>query len=166
SNRNTIDFLRQALKDKGVDVSDCEKIQAKLDRAESTLAIFQAAAANRPAPPPSGGGGGGGGRRGGGRSGGNNNNANSANLQHLLDESTAEVAVLTDKVAFANADCLRQRATGMGSAQRKEMLEQARKGFIGIIQQPSSPEMKSSAEKMVDMIDKELGRKRGLFGYK
>lgn len=157
SNRNTIDFLRQALNEKGVNVTDCEKLQARLDKAESTLAIFQAAAANRPAPAASGGGGGGGG---GGRS------SNSGDLQRRLQASLLEVKVLTDKVAFANADCLRLRASGKSSAQRKEMLQQARKGFIEILQEPSSQEMKSSAEKMVDAIDKELGRKRGLFGYR
>ena len=161
SNRSTIDFLRQALKDRGVDVSDCEKMQAQLDQAENKVVILQAALSNRPSV-----GGGGGGNSGGGGGSSGGGSRNSGELQRTLADSQNEVALLTDQVAFANADCLRLRAVGMNKEQRKEMLEQARKGFVAINQHPSSDNMKESVEKMIDVIDKELGRKKGIFGYR
>jgi hypothetical protein len=154
SNRNTVDFLRQSLDKRGIDVSGKEQLAAELAQTKQMLATFQAAAANRPAPVASGGGGGGG-SGGGGRS---------SDLQRRLQESNNQVALLSDQVNFVNADCLRLRASGMGKEQRKEMLEQARKGFVAILQNPSSEDMKASVVKMIDSIDKELGRKRGLFG--
>lgn len=156
SNRNTVDFLRQSLDKKGIDVSGKEQIAAELAQTKQLLATYQAAAANRPAPVMNSGGGGGGGG-GGGRSG---------DLQRRLEASGDQVALLTDQLRFANADCLRLRATSMSKEQRKEMLEQSRKGFVAILQNPSSDDMKDSVEKMIDSIDKELGRKRGIFGYK
>ena len=165
NNRNTIDFLRQSLTQKGVDVSGKERMaeelaQTKQDLAQTKLllATYQASAVNRPPPAGGGGGGGGGGNRG--------NAAQLAELQRSLQASTDEVALLGDQVSFANADCLRLRSANLGKDQRKEMLEQARKGFVAILQKPSSDDMKASVEKMIDVIDKELGRKRGLFGYK
>lgn len=154
SNRNTVDFLRQSLDKKGIDVSGKEQLAAELAQTKQLLATYQAAAANRPAPVMNSGGGGGGG---GGRSG---------DLQRRLEASSDQVALLNDQLRFANADCLRLRASGMSKEQRKEMLEQSRKGFVAILQNPSSDDMKDSVEKMIDSIDKELGRKRGLFGYK
>ena len=164
SNRNTVDFLRQSLDKKGIDVSGKEQLATELAQTKQLLATYQAAAANRPAPVMSGGGGGGGGSgiSGGGGSGG----ARALDLQRRLQASNEQVALLSDQVNFVNADCLRLRATGMSKAQRKEMLEQARKGFVAILQNPSSEDMKASVEKMIDSIDKELGRKRGIFGYK
>jgi len=159
SNRNTIDFLRQSLNKQGIDVSGKEQLGAELAQTKQLLATYQAAAANRPAAVSGGGGGGSGGGGGGG-------SARAADLQRRLQESTDKVAMLSDQVSFVNADCLRLRATSMSKEQRKEMLEQARKGFVAILQNPSSDDMKASVEKMIDSIDKELGRKRGLFGYK
>ena len=155
SNRNTVDFLRQSLSKQGIDVSGKEQLAAELAQTKQLLATYQAAAANRPTPVSSGGGGGSSG-----------SSARAADLQRRLQVSNDQVALLTDKVSFANADCLRLRATSMSKEQRKEMLEQARKGFVSILQNPSSDDMKASVEKMIDSIDKELGRKRGLFGYK
>lgn len=157
SNRNTVDFLRQSLDKKGIDVSGKEQLAAELAQTKQLLATYQAAASNRPAPVMISGGGGGGG--GGGRT---------ADLQNRLQESSEQVGLLTDQIRFNNADCLRLRASGMSKEQRKEMLEQARKGFVAILQDPSSTSgnMKESVEKMIDSIDKELGRKRGIFGYK
>ncbi|MCB2377389.1 hypothetical protein LGH70_07345 [Hymenobacter sp. BT635] len=164
SNRSTVDFLRQSLDKRGIDVSGKEQIAAELAQTKQLLATFQAAAANRPAPAAGGGGGGygGGGYSGGSSSGGGS--ARSADLQRRLQESSNQVALLSDQVNFVNADCLRLRAANMSKEQRKEMLEQARKGFVAILQNPSSEDMKASVEKMIDSIDKELGRKRGLFG--
>lgn len=162
SNRNTVDFLRQSLDKKGIDVSGKEQVAAELAQTKQLLATYQAAAANRPAPIMSSGGGGGGGSGGGGGGG----SARAADLQRRLQESNQQVALLSDQVNFVNADCLRLRASSMSKEQRKEMLEQARKGFVAILQNPSSEDMKDSVEKMIDSIDKELGRKRGIFGYK
>ncbi|OON69086.1 hypothetical protein [Hymenobacter sp. CRA2] len=159
NNRSTIDFLRQSLDRKGIDVSDKEQMAAELAQTKQMLATYQAAAANRPAPMPmasAGGGGGGGG--GGGRSSGR-----TAEMQVRLQESQSQIALLSDQVAFANADCLRLRASGLSREQRTEMLEQSRKGFVAILQNPSTEDMKASVEKMIDSIDKELGRRRGLF---
>ncbi|UOQ68862.1 hypothetical protein [Hymenobacter volaticus] len=163
SNRNTVDFLRQSLDKKGIDVSGKEQLAAELAQTKQLLATYQAAAANRPAQVMMGGGGGG---SGGSNGSGSGSSARTADLQRRLQESNEQVSLLTDQVSFANADCLRLRASGMGKEQRKEMLEQARKGFVAILQNPSSEAMKGSVEKMIDSIDKELGRKRGLFGYK
>ncbi|MBO0359112.1 hypothetical protein J0X19_14220 [Hymenobacter sp. BT186] len=157
SNRNTVDFLRQSLNKSGIDVSGKEQLAAELAQTKQLLATYQAAAANRPAPVMNSGGGGGGGNGGGGRA---------SDLQRRLIASNEQVALLSDQVNFANADCLRLRASGMSKEQRKEMLEQSRKGFVAILQNPSSEDMKASVEKMIDSIDKELGRKRGIFGYK
>jgi len=153
SNRNTVDFLRQSLDKNGIDVSGKEQLAAELAQTKQLLATYQAAAANRPAPVVSSGGGGGG---------------RSGDLQRRLEASSGQVGLLTDQLRFANADCLRLRASSMSKEQRKEMLEQARKGFVAILQDPSSDSdtMKDSVEKMIDSIDKELGRKRGIFGYK
>lgn len=160
SNRNTIDFLRESLNKRGIDVTDREQLSAQLAESRQLLATYQAAAANRPAPAPSGGGGGGSDFSGGGGGGGS---ARTAELQRRLQESNSQVSLLSDQVRFANADCLRLRANGLGRDQRKEMLEQSRKGFMAILQNPSSDNMKESVEKMIDSIDKELGRRRGIF---
>ncbi|HEX8427330.1 hypothetical protein [Hymenobacter sp.] len=164
SNRSTIDFLRQSLDKKGIDVSGREQVAAELAQTKQLLATYQAAAANRPPPMASGGGGGGGGNSGGGGGNSSGGNARNADLQRRLQESVSQVALLNDQVNFANADCLRLRASGLSKDRRKDMLEQARKGFVAILQNPSSEDMKDSVEKMIDSIDKELGRKRGLFG--
>jgi hypothetical protein len=160
SNRNTVDFLRKSLDKSGINTSDREQLAAELAQTKQLLATYQATAAaaanNRPAPTPRNDGGGGGGSRGG----------NSGDLKARLEASTDQVAFLSDQVKFANADCLRLRAASMNREQRKEMLEQSRKGFVAIVQNPSSDDMKETVMKMIDMIDKELGRKRGLFGYK
>ncbi|MCB2409383.1 hypothetical protein [Hymenobacter lucidus] len=161
SNRSTVDFLRQSLDKRGIDVSGKEQIAAELAQTKQLLATYQAAAANRPAPASGGGGGGG---YGGGGGGGGSSSPRAADLQRRLQESNNQVALLSDQVNFVNADCLRLRAVNMSKEQRKEMLEQARKGFVAILQNPSSEDMKASVEKMIDSIDKELGRKRGLFG--
>ena len=158
NNRSTIDFLRQTLDRKGIDVSDREQLAAELAQTKQMLATYQAAAANRPTSMPMVSGGGGGGGGGGGRSSGR-----SAEVQQRLQESQSQIALLSDQVAFANADCLRLRASGLSREQRNEMLEQARKGFVAILQNPSTEDMKASVEKMIDSIDKELGRRRGLF---
>ncbi len=162
SNRNTVDFLRKSLDKSGINTSDREQLAAELAQTKQLLATYQATAAaaanNRPAPAlrSDGGGGGGGGARGG----------SSGDLKARLEASADQVALLSDQVKFANADCLRLRAASMGREQRKEMLQQSRKGFVAIVQNPSSDDMKETVMKMIDMIDKELGRKRGLFGYK
>ncbi|MBX0289474.1 hypothetical protein K3G63_03445 [Hymenobacter sp. HSC-4F20] len=161
SNRSTVDFLRQSLDKKGIDVSGKEEMAAELAQTKQLLATYQAAAANRPAPAMMSSGGGGGGSGGGG-----GGSARAADLQRRLQESNDQVALLSDQVNFANANCLRLRATNMSKEQRKEMLEQARQGFVAILQNPSSEDMKATVEKMIDSIDRELGRKRGIFGYK
>ncbi|PJJ59353.1 hypothetical protein [Hymenobacter chitinivorans] len=158
NNRSTIDFLRQSLDKRGIDVSGREQMAAELAQTKQLLATYQAAAANRPAPMPSGGGGGGGG---GGSSGGGGGSARTAELQRNLLDAQQQVSLLEDKVTFANADCLRLRAAAVGGKRRREMLEQARKSYLTILQNPSSGDMKETVEKMVEVIDQEL--KKGIF---
>jgi len=153
NNRSTVDFLRQELSRRGIDVSNREQTAVELAQTKQLLATYQAAAANRPVAPAAGG----------GRSGGSGGGSGRADLLRQLQDSQQQLALLNDQVIFANADCLRLRAVDKKTAQRKEMLEQARKGFLAILQNPSSDDMKASVEKMIDSIDKELGRKRGLF---
>ncbi|UOQ55539.1 hypothetical protein [Hymenobacter cellulosivorans] len=158
NNRSTIDFLRQSLDKRGIDVSGKEQLAAELAQTKQLLATYQAAAANRPAPMPSGGGGGGGGGSSGGGGGGG---LRAAELQRNLLDAQQQVSLLEDKVTFANADCLRLRAAAVGGKRRREMLEQARKSYLTILQNPSSNDMKETVEKMVEVIDQEL--KKGIF---
>lgn len=156
NNRSTIDFLRQSLDKRGIDVSGKEQLAAELAQTKQLLATYQAAAANRPSPMPSGGGGGGG-----GGSGGSGGGLRAAELQRNLLDAQQQVSLLEDKVTFANADCLRLRAAAVGGKRRREMLEQARKSYLTILQNPSSNDMKETVEKMVEVIDQEL--KKGIF---
>lgn len=77
-----------------------------------------------------------------------------------------QIALLQDQVAFANADCLRQRALDKKtrSKERKQLLEEARTAFIKILQDPATADLKQSIEKTLEPINVELGRPARFFG--
>jgi hypothetical protein len=77
-----------------------------------------------------------------------------------------QIALLQDQVAFANADCLRQRALDKKtrSKERKQLLEEARTAFIKILQNPATDDLKQSIEKTLEPINVELGRPPRFFG--
>ena len=73
---------------------------------------------------------------------------------------------LRDQVAFAEADCLRQRALDhkARSRERKQLLEQSRTAFIQILQAPATEGLKQSIEQTLGPINVELGREPRFFG--
>lgn len=77
-----------------------------------------------------------------------------------------QVSLLQDQVAFANADCLRQRALDhkARSKERKQLLQESRTAFIKILQDPATPDLKQSIEKTLEPINIELGKEPRFFG--
>ena len=148
SNRSTIDALRQQLARSGNTTQENARLAEELAQAKQQIIMLQASL-NRPAPMASGGGGGGG---------------------QVAPPPTAgakqQIALLQDQIAFANADCLRQRALDRKtrSKERKQLLEQARTAFIAILQDPASDDLKASIEKTLEPINIELGRPPRFFG--
>ncbi|WP_046244104.1 hypothetical protein [Hymenobacter terrenus] len=145
STRNTIDVLRQELAKRGDDARGCEKIAVELAQAKQQIIMLQASL-NRPAPsggpgtpppPPAA--------------------SSSARLQ---------IALLRDQVAFAEADCQRQRALDHKprSKERRQLLEASRTSFIQILQDPATDDLKQSIEKTLEPINLELGRPARFFG--
>lgn len=148
SNRSTIDVLRQQLAKNGDDTRSAERMAAELAQAKQQIIMLQASL-NRPAPMPSGGGGGG-----------------SQVPPPPNANARLQIALLTDQVAFAEADCLRQRALDhkARSKERKQLLEQSRTAFINILQDPATEDLKASIEKTLEPINVELGRPPRFFG--
>ncbi len=145
SNRSTIDALRQELAKRGADAQGNAHVAEELAQAKQQIIMLQASM-SRPAPVASAGGGGGGGAR----------PDSGAKLQ---------IALLQDQVAFANADCIRQRALERKSRkERKQLLEQSRTAFIKILQDPATDDLKQSIEKTLEPINVELGRPPRFFG--
>jgi hypothetical protein len=153
SNRSTIDVLRQQLAKNGDDTRTAERMAAELAQAKQQVIMLQASL-NRPMPMPSGGGGGGGG-------GGGNAPAAAPSSNARL-----QIALLTDQIAFAEADCLRQRALDhkARSKERKQLLDQSRTAFINILQDPATDDLKAAIEKTLEPINVELGRPPRFFG--
>jgi hypothetical protein len=148
SNRSTIDALRQQLAKSGNTTQENARLAEELAQAKQQIIMLQASM-NHPPPVASGGGGGGG---------------------QIAPPPTAgakqQIALLQDQIAFANADCLRQRALDRKtrSKERKQLLEQARTAFIAILQDPASDDLKASIEKTLEPINIELGRPPRFFG--
>jgi hypothetical protein len=147
SNRSTIDVLRQQLAKNGDDTRSVERMAAELAQAKQQIIMLQASM-NRPMAMPSGGGGG-----------GQPQTPPSGNAR-------TQIALLTDQIAFAEADCLRQRALDhkARSKERKQLLEQSRTAFINILQDPATDDLKASIEKTLEPINVELGRPARFFG--
>ena len=148
SNRSTIDVLRQELARRGDDARGSERMATELAQAKQQIIMLQASL-SRPAPMPSGGGGGG-----------------AVPAAPPSSNARLQIALLNDQVAFAEADCLRQRALDhkARSRERKQLLEQSRTAFIQILQDPATDALKESIEKTLEPINLELGRPARCFG--
>ena len=153
STRNSIDVLRQDVAKSGEGARGSERLAAELSGAKQeasaakqqvvTLQAALAAASAR--------GGGGGG-------------APAAVAPGNV--SKLQLDLLHDQVAFAEADCLRQRALDhkSRSKERKQLLEQSRTAFIQILQAPATDGLKQSIEQTLGPINVELGREPRFFG--
>lgn len=157
STRNTIDMLRQEVAKfgegaKGSDrlISELASAKQEASSAKEQVVTLQAAlsAASR------GGGGGGGG------SPAPRSEAGSGS------SSRPQIELLLDRIAFAEADCQRQRALAFKprSKERKLLLEQSRTAFIQILQDPATADLKASIEQTLAPINIELGREPRFFG--
>ena len=147
SNRSTIDALRQELARRGADAQGSARVAEELAQAKQQIIMLQASL-SRPAPaaPAASGGGG-------------------APAPRPDAGAKLQIALLQDQVAFANADCIRQRALERKShKERKVLLEQARTAFIKILQDPATDDLKQSIEKTLEPINVELGRPPRFFG--
>lgn len=154
STRNTIDVLRQDVAKSGEGARGSERLASELTGAKQeasaakqqvvTLQAALAAASAR-------GSGGGGGAPASVAPGG---------------ASKLQLDLLRDQVAFAEADCLRQRALDhkSRSKERKQLLEQSRTAFIQILQAPATEGLRQSIEQTLGPINVELGREPRFFG--
>jgi hypothetical protein len=147
SNRSTIDALRQQLAKSGNTTQENARLAEELAQAKQQIIMLQASM-NHPPPVASGGGGGA-----------------VAVAQPPTAGAKQQIALLQDQIAFANADCIRQRALdGKSRKERKRLLEEARTAFIKILQNPASDDLKQSIEKTLEPINVELGRPPRFFG--
>jgi hypothetical protein len=148
SSRTTMDALRQELVRRGEAAQGTERLSEQLNQARQQIIMLQASL-SRPAPAPSGGGGGG-----------------APTPPPVNNASRLQIALLQDQVAFANADCLRQRALDKKSRskERKQLLQESRTAFIQILQAPATEDLKQSIEKTLEPINVELGRPPRFFG--
>ena len=147
SNRSTIDALRQQLAKSGNTAQESARLAEELAQAKQQIIMLQASL-NRPVPMSGGGGGGG-----------------VPAPAPPSAGSKQQIALLQDQLAFASADCIRQRALdGKSRKERKHLLEEARTAFIKILQDPASDDIKQSIEKTLEPINVELGRPPRFFG--
>lgn len=148
SNRSTIDMLRQETEKRGVVAAGSDRLQQQLDQAKQQIIMLETALRNQAAN--SGGGGG----------------ASVAAVAPPTAGAKQLIELLRDQVAFAEADCLRQRALDHKnrSKERKQLLEQSRTAFIQILQAPATDDLKASIEKTLEPINVELGRPPRFFG--
>lgn len=156
STRNTIDVLRQEVTKSGEGARGSERLVSELASAKQeassakqqvvTLQSALSAASARG----SGGGGGGG----------------TSAVAAPSNSSRLQIELLVDRVAFAEADCQRQRALDHKprSKERKQLLEQSRTAFIQILQDPATEDLKASIEQTLAPINVELGREPRFFG--
>jgi hypothetical protein len=150
SNRSTIDALRGQLTRSGADAQNSARLAEELAQAKQQVIMLQASL-SRPVAPAGGGGGGGG-------------------APSVASPPSAalklQVNLLQDQVAFANADCLRQRALDhkARSKERKQLLQESRTAFIKILQDPATDDLKQSIEKTLEPINVELGKEPRFFG--
>jgi len=145
SNRSTIDALRQQLSKSGDQTQNNARLAEELVQAKQHIIMLEAAL-NRPAPVASGGGG------------------VAPPLAPQPGGAKLQIALLQDQLAFANADCIRQRAEGKSRKERKRLLQEARTAFIKILQDPATEDLKQSIEKTLEPINVELGRAPRFFG--
>lgn len=146
SNRSTIDGLRLELAKRGDAAKGSERLATELAAAKQQVIMLQASL-SRPAPTPAPAPGGG--------------------APAAPNASTRlQLALLRDQIAFANADCLRQRALDKKSRskERKQLLQESRTAFIKILQAPATDDLKQSIEKTLEPMNLELGHPARFFG--
>ena len=147
SNRSTIDALRQQLSKSGDQTQSNARLAEELVQAKQHIIMLEAALNRGPAVAPV------------ASSGGGNPVPPPASAGTKL-----QIALLQDQLAFANADCIRQRADGKSRKERKRLLQESRTAFIKILQDPATEDLKQSIEKTLEPINVELGRPARFFG--
>lgn len=156
SSRNTIDQLRQNVAEVGAGAAGSDRLAAELasvrqeaSSARQQVVTLQAALAAAPRGGGNGGGGGGG-----------------AALPPPSNANKLQIELLRDQVAFAEADCQRQRAMERKprSKERRQLLESSRTAFIQILQEPATDNLKQSIEQTLGPINVELGQEPRFFG--
>lgn len=147
SNRSTIDALRQQLSKSGDQTQNNARLAEELVQAKQHIIMLEAALNRSAAAPPVASTGGG----------------NPA-PQPASSGAKLQIALLQDQLAFANADCIRQRADGKSRKERKRLLQESRTAFIKILQDPATEDLKQSIEKTLEPINVELGRPARFFG--
>lgn len=157
SARNTIDRLRQDVAKFGEGAEGSNRLVAELastrqeaSAARQQVVTLQAALAAASARGGGGGGGGGG----------------SAPVAPPSNASRLQIELLRDQLAFAEADCQRQRALAFKprSKERRQLLNESRTAFIQILQDPATDALKQSIEQTLAPINVELGREPRFFG--
>jgi hypothetical protein len=153
STRNSVDVLRQELAKSGEGAKGSERLISELATAkqEASSAKQQVVTLQAALSAASARGGGGGG---------------APAVAPPTSASKLQIELLRDQVAFAEADCLRQRALDhkLRSKERKQLLEQSRTAFIQILQAPATDGLKQSIEQTLGPINVELGREPRFFG--
>ena len=152
SNRSTIETLRQEAGRNGQAAAGSDRLQQRLDQSQQRVILLETAMAQL--------------RAGAANSGGGGGSAPPPPLPSANAGAKQQIELLRDQVAFAEADCLRQRALDhkSRSKERKQLLEQARTAFIQILQAPATEDLKTSIEKTLEPINVELGRPPRFFG--
>ena len=152
STRNSLDVVREELSKRGDAVKGIDRLSQELGQVKQENTALKIALSSRP---PAGGGGGGGG-----------GGAPAPAAATPTNSQRLKIELLRDQVAFAEADCMRQRALDHKprSRERREMLNQARTAFIQILQEPATADLKESIEKTLEPINVELGRAPRFFG--
>lgn len=154
STRNSVDVLRQEVTKSGEGARGSERLISELatakqeaSSAKQQVVTLQAALAAASA-------------RGGGGGGGVPAVAPPSSSAKL------QIELLRDQVAFAEADCQRQRALDHKprSKERRQLLESSRTAFIQILQDPATDDLKQSIEQTLAPINVELGREPRFFG--
>ena len=154
STRNTVDGLRieaakcgEGARGNAALAAELASAKQEASAAKQQVVTLQAALAAASA---RGGGGGGGG----------------AAPVAVAPNNSSKLELLRDQVAFAEADCLRQRALDhkARSRERKQLLQQSRTAFIQILQAPATEDLKQSIEQTLGPINVELGREPRFFG--
>ena len=149
STHSIIDGLNQKLARTGDEAKGSQRLADELAQARQRINSLELAASMR--------------SRDGGSNNGNNGNVQ---IPPPTAGSKLKIALLEDQVAFAKADCLRERATDkkQHSKERRQLLEQSRTAFIQILQEPATEDLKHSIEQVLESINKELGRPPRFFG--
>ena len=159
SNRGTIDLMQQELNRSGDAAKGNVALAAELSQVKQENVMLKAIANSRPAVPASA-----------------PAAAAAAPAPHPKPSSQGAAAPsvstllkieeLKDKVAFAEADCMRQRGLDFkaGSRERKQLLEQSRTALLQVREDASTAEMKQNVEKALESINVELGRPARFFG--